>query len=96
MGKVKLTGLDKVKATIKKKLSKQAQLDILEEIGDHLVQRTVDRILNNEVKPKTTSRTLEARRTRKRNPSKFPQGTTLADNGDLYKSIQKKVYKSKM
>ena len=92
MGSVSFTGLENVKATLEAKLSKKAQLEALEEIGDHLIRRTVKRINNNEVKPKTSLETLKRRRRKKSND----KGITLADTGALLKSIKKKVIRSKM
>jgi phage gpG-like protein len=88
---------EKVSKTIKKKISKTQAYNILESIGDMIVRDTVKRMTSDQVKPKTKSSTLAARRylpANKRN-SKYPAGITLVAKGDLVDSITRKVFISK-
>ena len=57
--------------------------DMLEDIGKTSVTLTTKKIANNKVRPKTTLRTLRARRSRKKRPS--VSGITMLDTGVGYK-----------
>ena len=85
---------EKVYQEIKKKISKAQAYNILESVGDMVVRDTVKRMVNNQVKPKTTAKTLAARRYKKANErtAKYPQGITLVSSGRLVDSIKRKVY----
>ena len=80
---------------LNKKISNVQAYNILESVGDMIVRDTVKRLSTNQVKPKTSTKTLAARRYIKGRTAKYPEGITLVAKGDLITSIRKKVYISK-
>ena len=62
---------------------------VLKDIGIQSETKTVRKLLDNRVRPKTTERTLIRRRTRSRRPS--TSGTTLVDLGIGYKQVSHRV-----
>lgn len=87
---------EKVTEKLKKKISKTQSYNILETIGDMIVRDTVKRMASNSVKPKTTAKTLAARRYIKGKTAKYPSGITLISKGRLIGSIKRKVFIEKL
>ena len=87
---------EKLTETLKKKISKTQSQNILETIGDMIVRDTVKRMASNKVKPKTTAKTLAARRFVKGRSARYAGGITLISTGGLIGSIIRKVDISKL